>query len=68
MGSPDVPLLRCRETLVLMRDRIYVFGGTSMSWWVYFLKFQISHAVFHSFLINSDVHMTPENLVPRDFR
>ena len=49
MGSLNIPLLKCWETLVLMRPRISVFLGTLVTWRVWFLKFQMSHAVSHRF-------------------
>ena len=68
MGGPEIPLLRCRATLVLMRPRISVFGWLSGEWRVWFLKFQISHAVFHSFMISADIHLTPVILAPKYIR
>ena len=67
MKIPEIPLLKCWETLVLMRPRIYFFGP-SLSWRLWFLKFQMYHAVYHIFLISADIHMTPEVLAPMDLR
>ena len=68
VGSPKIVFLKCRETLLLMRPRISVFGGPLMEWRVWFLKFQISHAVSHSFLISADIHLNPVILAPKDLR
>ena len=68
MGGPEIPLLRCWATRVLMRPRISVFGGPLVVWRVWFLKFQISHAVFHSFIISADIHLTPVILAPKYIR
>ena len=68
MGGPEVSLMKCQETLVLMRPRISVFWEPSVAWRVWLLKFQLSHVVSHSFLISADIHLTPEILVPKDLR
>ena len=68
MGGSEVPLLKCQETLVLIRPTISVFWELSVAWRLWLLKFQISHAVSHSFLISADIHLTPEILVPKDLR
>ena len=68
MGSPDIPLFRCRVALVLMRPRISIFWGLSVALRVWFLNFQISHAVSHIFLISADIHLTPMILDPKDLR
>ena len=68
MENSEIPLLKCRETLVLMRPRIYVFLRPLVAWWVWFLKFQMSYVVSHSFLIKADIHLTPDILAPKDLR
>ena len=65
MGSPEIPLLKCWETLVLMRPRISGYLGPSVAWRVWFLKFQMYHAVSHSFLISVYIHITLEILAPK---
>ena len=67
-GSPGIPLLKCRDTFVLIRARISVFLGKSVAWRTLFLKFQMSHAVFHSFLISEYIHMIPDIFAPSDLR
>ena len=67
-GSPGIPLLKCRDTFVLIRARISVFLGKSVAWRTLFLKFQMSHAVFQSFVISADIHITPEMFSPSDIR
>ena len=68
MGSPEISLLKCWETLVLMRPRISGYLGPSVAWRVWFLKLQISHAVYHRFLVSANIHLTPEILAPKDLR
>ena len=58
-GSPDIPLLKCGETLLLIRAIIYVFWGPYVAWRMWFLKFQMSYAVFQSFVISADIHLNP---------
>ena len=67
-GSHDIPLLKCKETLLLIRARIFVFLGTYVAWIMCLLKFQMSHAVFHSFLISEYIHMIPDIFAPSDLR
>ena len=67
-GSPDIPLLKCGETLLLIRAIIYVFWGPSVEWRMWFLKFQMSYAVFQSFVISSDIHLNPEIFSLSDLR
>ena len=68
MGSPEIPLLRCRATFVLMRPMISILWGPSVAWRVWFLDFHICHAVSHRFLISTDIHLTPVILGPKDIR
>ena len=67
-GSPGVPLLKCRETIVMIRARIYVFLGPSVVWRMLLLKFQMYNAVFHSFVISADIHLAPEMFSLSDLR
>ena len=67
-GSPDIPLLKCRDTLLLIRARISVFLGPSMVLRMWFLKFHIYHDVFQSFVISADIHPNPEIFAPSDLR
>ena len=67
-GSPWIPLLKCRENLLLIRAIISVFLGPSGVRRMWFLKFQMSHSVLQSFVISADIHMTPEIFAPSDLR
>ena len=68
MRRPEIPLLKCRATLMLMRPRISVFWGPSVAWRVWFLKLQICNSVSRSFMISADIHLTPVILFPKDIR
>ena len=48
------------ETLVLIRASISIFLGLSVVCRVWFLKFRISQAVLHRFLISEDIHLILE--------
>ena len=63
-----VPLLKCREILVLMGAIISIFLGKLVACRVFLLKFHISQAVFHRFLISEDTHITPDIFAPSDCR